>query len=117
MMITADDKGFDGDAFYRALETTVKAKSKNWKQVAEETGVSASTLTRMATGRRPDAASLAALSAWSGLNPSDFVHAPYKARQPEPLSQISALLRGDPNLDKHGAAAVEAILRAAYDRL
>jgi len=113
----AENKGFDGDAFYRALEGTVTRRGKNWKQVASETGVSASTLARMAQGRRPDAASLAALSAWSGLNPSDFVDAPYKTRQREPLTQISSLLRSDPNLDAQGAAAVEAIIRAAYERL
>lgn len=113
----AENKGFDGDAFYRALEGTVTRRGKNWKQVASETGVSASTLARMAQGRRPDAASLAALSAWSGLNPSDFVDAPYKTRQREPLTQISSLLRSDPNLDAQGAAAVEAIVRAAYERL
>ena len=113
----AENKGFDGDGFYRALESIVNRRGKNWKQVAAETSVSASTLARMSQGRRPDAASLAALSAWSGLNPSDFVDAPYKARQPEPLSQISSLLRSDPNLDAQGAAAVEAILRAAYDQL
>ena len=37
-----ENKGFDGDAFYRALENTVVARSKNWKQVSIETGVSAS---------------------------------------------------------------------------
>ena len=112
-----EDKGFDGDGFYRALQATVTARSQNWKQVAAETGVSASTLTRMAQGRRPDAASLAALSAWAGLNPSDFVTAPYKATRPESMAQISTLLRGDPNLDADGAEAVEAIVRAAYERL
>src|SRR2546421_9352948 len=111
------DKGFDADAFYRALEATVAARSKTWKQVAAETGVSASTLTRMAQGRKPDASSLAALSAWAGLNPSDFVRAPYKASRPESMAQISTLLRGDPNLDSDGAEAVEAIVRAAYARL
>jgi transcriptional regulator with XRE-family HTH domain len=113
----SENKGFDGDGFYRALESTVARRSKNWKQVAAETGVSASTLARMATGRRPDAASLAALSAWAGLNPSDFVDAPYKAAHPEPLAQISYLLRSDPNLDAQSADAVEAIVRAAYERL
>jgi transcriptional regulator with XRE-family HTH domain len=112
-----EDKGFDGDAFYRALDSTVDARSKNWKQVAAETGVSASTLARMAQGRRPDAASLAALSAWAGLNPSDFVHAPYKATQREAMAQISTLLRSDPNLDAQSAEAVEAIVKAAYERL
>lgn len=112
-----DNKGFNGDGFYRALETTVVTRSKNWKQVAAETGVSASTLARMAQGRRPDAASLAALSAWAGLNPSDFVNAPYKVAQPEPMAQISTLLRSDPRLDSDAAEAVEAIVRAAYERL
>ncbi len=112
-----NSKGFDGDAFYRALEASVNSKNKTWKEVAEETGISASTLTRMAQGRRPDAASLAALSAWAGLNPSDFVTAAYATRRRESISQISTLLRSDPNLDSRSAEAVEAIVRAAYERL
>jgi transcriptional regulator with XRE-family HTH domain len=115
--MTVENKGFDGDAFYKAVQAIVTAREKTWKQVALETGISASTLARMAQGRRPDAASLAALSAWAGLNPSDFVHAPYKPQQPEPMAKISTLLRSDPNLDQEGANAVEAILRAAYERL
>lgn len=115
--IVKEDKGFDGAAFYRALEATVVRRSKNWKQVATETGVSTSTLTRMAQGRKPDAASLAALSAWAGLNPSDFVNAPYKAMRLEPMAQISTLLRSDPNLGSQAAEAMEAIVRAAYEQL
>jgi transcriptional regulator with XRE-family HTH domain len=112
-----ENKGFNGEGFYRALETTVETRGKNWKQVAEETGISAATLTRMAKGKRPDADSLAALSAWSGINPSDFVDAPYKSRGTEPMAQISSLLRADPRLDDGAAEAVEAIVRAAYERL
>ena len=52
-------KGFDSEGFYSALATTVAAKKVTWKQVSTDTGVSASTLTRMAQGRYPDAASLA----------------------------------------------------------
>lgn len=115
--MSLENKGFNAEAFYRALESTVAARSRNWKQVAAETGVSASTLARMGQGRKPDAASLAALSAWAGLNPSDFVEAPYKAAHPEPMAQISSLLRCDPNLDSEAAEAVEAIVRAAYERL
>jgi transcriptional regulator with XRE-family HTH domain len=111
------NKGFDGDAFYRALEATVTARSKSWKEVASETSVSASTLARMAQGRRPDAASLAALSAWAGLNPSDFVDTPHRRSKPEAIAQISTLLRTDPNLDKQSAETVEAIVKAAYERL
>jgi hypothetical protein len=33
------------------------------------------------------------------------------------MAQISSLLRTDPNLDAESAEAVEAILRAAYQRM
>ena len=113
-----EDKGFNGDNFYKALETTVSIRSKTWKEVSKETGVSASTLTRMAQGRRPDAASLAALSAWAGINPADFVNAPYvQGVRAEPIAQISTLLRNDPGLDAEAAEALDAILRSAYEKL
>ena len=112
-----DDKGFDAEGFYRALEAAVSARSKTWKQVASDTGVSASTLTRMSQGRSPDAASLAALSAWAGINPSDFVQAPYRKRKAAAIAEISTLLRNDPHLDKGAADALDAIIRTAYERL
>lgn len=111
-----DPKGFDGDAFYRALKATVETRKRSWKHVALETGVSPSTLARMAQGRRPDAASLAALSAWAGLNPSDFVSATYREPMREAMTQISSLLRSDPSLDAKSAEALDAIVRAAYER-
>jgi len=115
--MTIEDKGFDGEAFFRALEATAEARSKNWKQVASETSVSTSTLARMAQGRKPDAASLAVLSAWAGLNPSDFVSGQFKAPHPEPMVQISKLLRSDPNLGEQAADAMDAIVKAAYEQL
>lgn len=111
-----NEKGFDLEAFYAALSATVEAKELTWKTVAAETGVSASTLTRMSQGRSPDAGSLAVLSAWAGLNPSDFVKA-VKTRGVEPLAKISTLLRRDPQLDAQSAAALEAMIRAAYEKL
>ena len=116
-MDSNNNKGFDSQGFYRALEAVVQARDLTWKQVAKETGVGASTLTRMSQGRQPDAASLAALSAWAGLNPSDFVEAAYKMPREESIGQISTLLRSDPNLDANSAEALEAIVRTAYERL
>ena len=63
---------FDFAAFYKALGATVAVRDISWKAVSEQTGVSQSTLSRMSKGRQPDAASLTALSAWSGINPVDF---------------------------------------------
>ena len=113
----ADDKGFDGNSFYRALKTVVSTRGLLWKQVADETGVSQSTLARMAQGRHPDAASLAAISAWAGLNPSDFVEAPFRAPEGQAIGKISSLLRSDPSLDAEAADALDAIVRTAYERL
>ena len=64
---------FEGDAFYAALDGERLARQCTWKRVAEESGISASTLTRISPGKRPDGDSLAALSAWSGLDVDRFV--------------------------------------------
>jgi transcriptional regulator with XRE-family HTH domain len=110
-------KGFDSEAFFNALSATVQAKKLTWKDVSAATGVSPSTLTRMAQGRNPDASSLAALAAWAGINPADFVEMPKKKSQPEALAAISALLRADPRLSAESAKALESIVRAAYSSM
>jgi transcriptional regulator with XRE-family HTH domain len=115
--MTDDAKGFDGDGFYRALEAMVKNRGLTWKAVSDQTGVGASTLTRMSQGKRPDAASLAVLSAWAGLNPSHFVSWMRQMPTEQPLMEISALLHGDPSLDREAAAALDAIVRTAYEKL
>ena len=105
---------FDFWGFYKALSATVTARNTNWKAVSEQTGISQTTLSRMSKGRQPNAESLSALSAWSGLNPADFTAGPKFSR--EPIAMVSKLLRDDPNLDSAGADALEAIIKAAYDR-
>ena len=110
------DNGFDAEAFYGALARVVQARKVPWRQVARETGVTPSTLSRMAHGRRPDAASLAVLSAWAGLNPADFVKKPAREQRREPMAAISTLLKSDPDLTAEEAAALEQIVRLAYTR-
>lgn len=106
---------FDAAAFYAALDSQRKAKRLTWKQVAEQTGISASTLTRMGQGKRPDIDGLAALLAWSGLRADDFIRKDVEVVS-EPLAQITAYLRADHNLTPESATALEQIIRAAYDR-
>jgi transcriptional regulator with XRE-family HTH domain len=111
------EKIFDFEGFYRALDATRESRNLNWKQVGEEASVGTSTLARMGQNRRPDADGLAALAAWSGLNPGDFVLYSTKPSAPEALAQISKALRSDPNLERQDADALEDIVRAAYARL
>lgn len=108
---------FDTQAFYDALDAARQAKNLNWKQVAGESGVSASTLTRMAQGRSPDVDGLAALAAWSGLNADDFVRTEDGRPEPEPLAMISTYLRSDKNLSKESATAIDELVKATYERL
>jgi transcriptional regulator with XRE-family HTH domain len=111
-------KGFDGEAYYSALARTVEARALNWKQVSKSTGVSASTLTRMAQGKRPDAASLAALSAWSGLNPAQFVEGvEVPPKKQDLVTEFSALLRAQKDLSNEARGALESLVKAAYTQL
>ena len=104
---------FDITGFHAALDAHRVAKGLNWKEVSEESGVSASTLTRMSQGRRPDIDGLALLLAWSGLDASNFLP---EANSPEPLAQITANLRADRNLNPESAKALEEIIKIAYER-
>lgn len=108
---------FDAEAFYEALDATREARNQNWKQVAAASGVSASTLTRMAQGKRPDVDSLAALAAWSKLDVDQFVRSEEKRTGAEPLAMISTLLKGDRNLTAESAANLDKIIRVAYRQL
>lgn len=106
---------FDFSSYFKALASTVVSRKTNWKAVSEETGVSQTTLSRMARGRQPDADGLAALSAWAGLNPGEFMSG--TQRRAESLALMGQLIRDDPNLDPQAAEALESIVAAAYQQL
>ncbi len=108
---------FDAGAFYEALDGVRQAGRLNWKQVAAESGVSASTLTRMAQGKRPDVDGLAALAAWSGLDADDYVRSEHTRPEPEPLAKISTYLKSDRNLSPEAATALDQLVKATYERL
>jgi transcriptional regulator with XRE-family HTH domain len=108
---------FDAQAFYKAVEATMLARGLNWKQVGAETGIGVSTLSRMRQGTRPDAASLAALAAWSGLNPGHFVRGIKRTESPAPLAALTASLHSDPLLSEESAVAIDELLKATYERL
>jgi len=109
---------FDVEAFFAAIDAQRTARKLVWKQVAEEAGVSASTLTRMAQGRRPDVDGLAALLGWSGLKAEDFLIRPKRSHNKvETLAMICSQLRADPHLEKADVEALEAIVKVAYEKL
>jgi len=111
-------KGFNAQAFYADLARTVDARRVTWRQVARETGVAPSTLTRMAKGCWPDGASLAVLSAWANLNPANYVENCLKATtSPKTLAEISALIKADSQLVSDDAIALQSAVQVVYKGL
>jgi transcriptional regulator with XRE-family HTH domain len=113
----ARDRSFDNEAFFAALNAERISRGVHWKAVASEAGVSASTLTRIGQGRRPDVDSFAALTSWAGLDPERFFRSEGEKQQTSSLSNISILLRSDPHLSTDAAAAIEELVKATYLRL
>ena len=110
---------FDVSALHAALDSERRSRRLTWKDVAGESGVSASTLTRLSQGRRPDVDSLAALTTWLGISADHFMRGD-RIQQfggASPLAQISSILHRDPHLKPEGSAALEELIRATYSRL
>ncbi|MES2674356.1 MAG: helix-turn-helix transcriptional regulator [Pseudomonadota bacterium] len=109
---------FDADAFFDALEKIRNHKKLHWKNVADEAGVSPSTLTRMAQGKRPDVDTLAALAAWANLKVDNFIHGGEpKESSGNVIEEVAALFRADPSLSPDAKSAIEAIVRVAHEKL
>ena len=109
---------FDVDALHAALDGERIARGLTWKDVSAESGVSASTLTRLSQGKRPDVDSLTALTHWMGVSADRFMGVPQKGfGGASPLAQISSILRDDPNLNKDAATALDQLIKSTYARL
>lgn len=62
----------DVPTFVAALDRRREECGLSWREVAEKTGTSPSTLTRMKQGKRPDVDTFASLSIWLGIPPFRF---------------------------------------------
>lgn len=107
---------FDSAAFYGALNAVRLSRQKTWKDVAHETGVNASTLTRIGQGAKPDVNGLVALLEWANLKAEMFIRGA-KNEEPDSIAKITALLRADPNLSSAHAKLIEDIVVTTYNRL
>ena len=117
MATEAARTGFDARAFAAALDAERDTRRLHWNQVAEQAGVSPSTLTRLGQGKRPDVDGLARLLDWSGLDVAAFIRSPRPATQAATLARIVGELHGDPLLSEDSATALEQIVRTAYQQL
>jgi transcriptional regulator with XRE-family HTH domain len=109
-------ENFDTEGFYAALNAARLSQQKTWKDVAQETGVAASTLSRMGQGAKPDVNGLAALLKWSSLKAETFIPGAGKQEAP-PIAKLTALLRADPHLTPQNAKLMEDIVVTTYKKL
>ena len=107
---------FDGAAFYAALDAVREARGLTWKDVATESGVNASTLSRIGQGKKPDVNGLAALLSWSRLKAEMFIEDVIGAPL-DPIAQITTLIRMDRTLSTNNARILEDIVKSTYSRL
>ncbi|MDB4614255.1 helix-turn-helix transcriptional regulator [bacterium] len=107
---------FDAEGFFGALDAHRVSRGMNWRQVATESGVSSSTLTRMAQGRRPDVDTLAALLAWSGESADSFMVNSDAKFAPNPLATMTAQFRADPKLPQEAKEAIETTIKVLYEQ-
>ncbi len=107
---------FDSEAFYAALNAVRLSRQRTWKEVAQEAGINASTLSRIGQGTNPDVDGLAALLRWSNLKAESFIPGA-NGTGSEFIAKITALLRADPKLAKKDAKLIEEIVISAYNRL
>jgi transcriptional regulator with XRE-family HTH domain len=109
---------FDVSALHAALDSERVSRRLTWKDVSAASGVSASTLTRLSQGKRPDVDSLTALTGWLGMSADRFMgHRANAFGSASALAQISSILRDDPELTADAATALDEMIKATYARL
>jgi transcriptional regulator with XRE-family HTH domain len=106
---------FDNTAFFEQIDFVRKNKKLTWKSAADCAGVSASTFTRIAQGKKPDVDTLSAICTWASLDANQFVNSEQGRSGAEPMMEALALFRADPELSPSGKAALEAFVREAYN--
>lgn len=111
---------FDDEAFFIALDRRRQRLGTTWRAVARELGVSPSTFSRLARGRRPDVDTFAKLVHWLSVPADRFIVGGTPRRgtkEADPIALLAAALETDPSVSPQDAATLEDIFRVAYTRL
>jgi len=109
----------DVAALHATLDRERDRRGLSWRQVSRETGVSASTLSRMGKGEsRPDVDAFASLVHWLGASADDFLRSDGDEPEHElsAPAAIAAHLRARRDLSPADIDALEAIVAVAYER-
>jgi transcriptional regulator with XRE-family HTH domain len=115
----SESPGVDVRALHAALDAARGEKGLSWRQLAKDIGVSASTISRMANGLKPDVTAFAAMTTWLRMPAEAFyvTSAPERdEEEPELLASLVPLLRARRDLAEGEVAYLEEIIGAAARR-
>ena len=111
----------DVKALHAALDNARATKELSWRQLAREVGVSASTVSRMANGLKPDVSAFAAMTTWLRM-PAEAFYVTEGAgeggddQEPELVASLVPLLRARRDLTEGDVAYLEEVIGAAARR-
>jgi len=105
-------------ALHAALDAARGEKGLSWRQLAKELDVSASTISRMANGLKPDVTAFAAMTTWLNMKAESFYRNTENesAEPPELVAELAPLLRARSDLTSEDVAYLEDLIGAAARR-
>lgn len=107
----------DVKSLHAALDAARVQRDLSWRQLAKELGVSASTISRMAQGLRPDVTAFAAMTTWLRMPAENFyVGAERTAEEPDLVASLGPLLRARSDLTEKDVSYLEDVIAAAARR-
>lgn len=111
--------GVDVKALHAALDAARTEKKLSWRQLAKEIGVSASTISRMANGDKPDVTAFAAMTTWLHMRAEAFyisASAEPEEQEPELVASLVPHLRARRDLSEDDVAYLKEVIGAAARR-
>ncbi|MGW2867902.1 helix-turn-helix domain-containing protein [Kitasatospora sp. NPDC001225] len=111
----SENPSVDVKALHAALDASRASRDLSWRQLAKEIGVSASTISRMANGLKPDVTAFAAMTTWLRMPAESFYVNPAQPDRPEPelVASLVPHLRARRDLTEQNVAYLEEVIAAA----
>lgn len=104
----------DALALQAALDQARIAKGISWRQLAADSGVTPSLLSRLRNGYKPDADGFMTLVRWLGMPAERFLvdEDSTPTTQPELTAELAPLLRARKDLDESDVKMLEEVIQA-----
>lgn len=110
----------DVKTLHAALDRAREEQNLSWRGLAKELGVSASTISRMQQGLKPDVNAFAAMTTWLRMDPKTFYVDAEESKEkedPAPLmAELTVLLRARPDLPEKNRSYLEDVIAATLRR-